>query len=80
MGSQKNLISHSAITLIDNLERLLGVKIDIFVLMKGTRNSKRDIGIKDSGNIIPGHGGVMDRFDGYFLILPFYNVYLVNWL
>jgi len=46
MGSQKNLISHSAITLIDNLERSLGVKIDIFVLMKGTRNSKRDIGIK----------------------------------
>ena len=41
---------------------------------------KRDIGVKDSGNIIPGHGGIMDRFDGYFLILPLYNVYLVNWL
>ena len=41
---------------------------------------KRDTGVKDSGNIIPGHGGIMDRFDGYFLILPFYNVYLANWL
>ena len=39
---------------------------------------KRDIGVKDSGKVIPGHGGVMDRFDGYFLTLPLYNVYLVN--
>ena len=39
---------------------------------------KRDIGVKDSGKVIPGHGGIMDRFDGYFLILPLYNVYLVS--
>ena len=39
---------------------------------------KREIGVKDSGKAIPGHGGVMDRFDGYFFILPLYNVYLVN--
>ena len=39
---------------------------------------KKDIGEKDSGKAIPGHGGVMDRFDGYFLTLPLYNVYLVN--
>ena len=40
---------------------------------------KRDLGIKDSGKVIPGHGGVMDRFDGYFLILPLYNFYLFGW-
>ena len=40
---------------------------------------KRDIGVKDSGKVIPGHGGIMDRFDGYFLILPIYNAYLVSW-
>ncbi len=46
MGSSNDLISHSAITLIDYLQKSLGVEIDIFFLMKGIRNSSRDIGIK----------------------------------
>ena len=31
---------------------------------------KRKIRIKDTGNILPGHGGILDRLDGIFLGLP----------
>jgi phosphatidate cytidylyltransferase len=31
---------------------------------------KRRLGIKDSGQIVPGHGGALDRFDGYLTSLP----------
>ena len=58
---------------------IAGILISLFAFWGDLLESyfKRNIGIKDSGKIIPGHGGLLDRFDGYFLILPLYNIYLL---
>ncbi len=37
---------------------------------------KRSMQVKDSGGILPGHGGMLDRFDGTFVAVPFVYLYV----
>lgn len=57
----------------------LGIVISILANIGDLVESavKRDGGIKDSGRIIPGHGGMWDVFDAIIFSLPFFYYYLV---
>ena len=67
----------------DAVDRIDWLVISVLVVVFGTLGDlfesllKRKLQIKDSGTILPGHGGVLDRFDGLFLAVPAVFFYLL---
>ena len=51
---------------------MLAVVISVFAPLGDLTESmfKRNLDVKDFGSIVKGHGGVLDRFDGFLFVLP----------
>lgn len=68
--------------IVTNLTALQWMGMGLVVVIFGTWGDlieslfKRTLGIKDSGNVLPGHGGMLDRFDSSLLAIPAVVVYL----
>ncbi len=58
---------------------LLGLLVGVFATWGDLFESlmKRSIGVKDSGHLIPGHGGILDRIDSLLLVAPFTLLFYV---
>jgi len=61
-------------TALDSVIRLIGLGIIISVVGQFgdlmLSSIKRDLGLKDTAKLIPGHGGLLDRFDSLILVAP----------
>lgn len=84
-GTLTVLVSAAVFSCIDSSLSLfawlgLGLTVAVFATWGDLVESlfKRQLGIKDSGRFLPGHGGVLDRFDSALLAIPAAVVYLYS--
>jgi phosphatidate cytidylyltransferase len=75
------ILGENQIGFTQNQWLVLAVSTTIFGTLGDLAESalKRSLDLKDSGTILPGHGGILDRFDGLFIAAPV-NLLIVTFL
>lgn len=73
------ILQRYLITFNDNRWIILGALVPVLATLGDLVESllKRQAGVKDTGNIMPGHGGVLDRFDSLIFVTPFVYILLL---
>lgn len=78
LATQWIILSHdqrAALILLGLIAACMSVFGDLFESLL-----KRTGGFKDSGNILPGHGGILDRIDGLIAAIPIYSLGVILWV
>lgn len=76
------LVAYALGSVFTEMDMIHWLAISVIIVIAGTLGDlaesmlKRSLQLKDTGTIFPGHGGMLDRFDGLLISLPFIAFYL----
>ncbi len=72
--------------LLPDIDRYIWLGLAFVIVIFGTWGDlieslmKRTLGVKDSGHILPGHGGMLDRFDSVMMAIPAAYIYIESFI